>query len=63
MSFFIKDFKQLIENCVVYIIGKPDDSSPSFSNSNAIQKKRHSSAMEGRNKILKTEKPVKSGKN
>lgn len=61
--FFIKDFKQLVENCIVYIIGKSDDSSSSFSNSNVIQKKRHSSAMEGRTKILKTEKPVKSGNN
>ncbi|XP_026810400.1 mitogen-activated protein kinase kinase kinase 4 isoform X2 [Rhopalosiphum maidis] len=54
-----KDFKILIENCVLYIIGKLDDGG-SFSNPNVIQKKRHSSAIEGRNKILKTEKNFKS---
>jgi len=50
----------LIENCVVYIIGKLDDGG-SFSNPSVVQKKRHSSAIEGRNKILKTEKTFKSG--
>jgi len=49
----------LIENCVLYIIGKLDDTT--FSNPSVIQKKRHSSAIEGRNKILKTEKSFKSG--
>lgn len=50
----------MIENCIVYIIGNDDTSS--FSNLNTIQKKRQSSTTEGRNKILKTEKSVKSGK-
>lgn len=49
----------MVENCIMYIIGKIDDGcSPS-----AIQKKRHSSAIEGRNKILKTEKSLKYGNN
>jgi len=50
----------LIENCIIYIIGKFDDgsSSPSIQS-----KKRHSSAIEGRNKILKTEKYLKNGIN
>lgn len=52
----------MIENCVIYIIGKFDDNSL-LSNHGAIQKKRHSSAIEGRNKILKTEKTHKSGNN
>jgi hypothetical protein len=59
-NIFTQDFKILIENCVLYIIGKLDDGG-SFSNPNVIQKKRHSSAIEGRNKILKTEKNFKSG--
>jgi len=48
----------------VYIIGKFDDCS-SFSNSSTskLQKKRHSSVIEGRNKILKSEKSLKSGNN
>lgn len=50
----------MIENCVVYIIGKLDDGG-SFSNPSVIQKKRHSSSIEGRHKILKTEKSFKSG--
>lgn len=56
-----QDFKVLVENCVVYIIGKCDESCSSFSNPSTIQKKRHSSAIEGRNKILKIEKTFKSG--
>lgn len=56
-----QSFKVLVENCVIYIIGKYDDSSSSFSNPSTIQKKRHSSAIEGRNKILKIEKTFKSG--
>ncbi|KAL5233991.1 hypothetical protein ACI65C_001401 [Semiaphis heraclei] len=54
-----KNFKILIENCVMFIIGKSDDGGL-FSNPSVIQKKRHSSAIEGRNKILKTEKTFKS---
>jgi len=45
---------------VIYIIGKSDDGGL-FSNPNVMKKKRHSSAIEGRNKILKTEKTFKSG--
>lgn len=50
-----------MENCVVYIIGKCDDGCSSFLNTSTIQKKRHSSAIEGKNKILKIEKSFKSG--
>ncbi|XP_025424762.1 mitogen-activated protein kinase kinase kinase 4 isoform X2 [Sipha flava] len=53
-----KDFKVLIENCIEYIIGKFDDSS--LSSTSTIKKKRNSSAIEGRNKILKTEKTIKN---
>lgn len=56
-----QDFKVLIENCVLYIIGKCDDGSSLNSGANAIQKKRHSNAIEGRNKLLKTEKTSKNG--
>lgn len=45
---------------MMFIIGKSDDGGL-FSNPSVIQKKRHSSAIEGRNKILKTEKTFKSG--
>lgn len=45
---------------MIYIIGKSDDG-VLFSNPSVMQKKRHSSAIEGRNKILKTEKTFKSG--
>lgn len=45
---------------MIYIIGKSDDGGL-FSNPNVMKKKRHSSAIEGRNKILKTEKTFKSG--
>lgn len=58
-----QNFKVLIENCVLYIIGKSDDGSPLNSGAHTIQKKRHSNAIEGRNKILKTEKTLKSGNN
>ncbi|VVC26621.1 Hypothetical protein CINCED_3A025889 [Cinara cedri] len=55
-----KDFNILIENCIVYIIGKTDDGSSSFSNQSSKPIKRNSSVIEGRNKILKTEKSFKS---
>lgn len=46
----------------MYIIGKLDDGS-TLPNTNTIKKKRHSSSVEGRNKILKTEKSIKNGNN
>ncbi|XP_050535921.1 mitogen-activated protein kinase kinase kinase 4 isoform X2 [Daktulosphaira vitifoliae] len=55
-----KDFKNLIEDCVMYIIGDNDDNS-GYLSSNVFKKKRQSTVIEGKNKIMKTEKFSKVG--
>ncbi|XP_050436636.1 mitogen-activated protein kinase kinase kinase 4 isoform X2 [Adelges cooleyi] len=51
-----KDFKNQIEDCVVYIIGTHDDNSALSNNANPFKKKRSATAIEGMNKIIKTER-------